>query len=161
MKLPAEVAHQFREHHCCAVYVASSSEIVSRKLGDNAGGWPVKVGITVPFEDRLTNQLLFASPYVDLGVQFRVWVMSESMEESKALAGTIELATKKHLLRSANAIRRGWADMDQDFEVAKLESWMHAHAKRLKIAVWNDVGVVARLREIASRDVLKRGVGAR
>lgn len=147
-KLPGDLSETFRKGKFRAVYVASSLEPVARYPGDNRAGRPIKIGLTASFDDKLSAQLLFASPYNDLIILFRVWTFAEDAPHLEKLA-------KKHVRDVSEKIRRGWAHCEPDLDIDELEAKIYNLARENRIEAWSDGALLKWLPQKQREDMLR------
>lgn len=145
------VRRVFRRHEFCAVYVAGPSEVVPRKMGDNRGGRPIKLGITRALEDTISSHLDGASAYYEQRVLFRVWV--QSFPVARKLEGLVIQA----LGVNAEGLRKAFWDMGADFQLEFFEMEIHTIAQCNGIKTWDDDSLFFDLAHEVKREFAKKG----
>lgn len=158
-RLPSDFEEAWRREGLCAVYLASSDGPIPRYSGDNALGRPLKIGVTVPFDDNTSRRMLEQCPYHDLKVKSRVWFIGAHGEGRKKAERMARLA-KQYVLKDSDAIRRGWAHMAGDYDIASLEHWIFERAKELRIDGFNDLTILRMIDRVEREKILLRGMGA-
>lgn len=141
-KLPPEFQEAWRREGLCALFLATSDGPVPRYAGDNALGRPLKIGVTVPFKDETSRRMLENCPYHDLRVRSRIWFLGRDKAERMA-----RLA-KQYVGQKAERIRRGWAHLDGNYDVGRLEDWIFEKAKDLKMSAWSDLAVLRMIDDV-------------
>lgn len=147
------VRRVFRKHEYCALYVAGSFHAVSRFVGDNRGGWPVKLGVTRALEDTISANIDGASAYWKQGVLFRVWV------KSFAKARQLERLVMDQISTSAEDLRKSFWDFGPDFQREFFEMEIHTIAQVNNIETWDDDSLMLALAREVKQDFESRGRG--
>ncbi len=130
----------FREREYVAVYVEGPDRPIPRKFGDNQGGWPVRVGITSSWTDKVTKESNRHTPYHWQGCLFRVWT------EGKHNAHRLKAAIERLIQSRAEHIKMNWLDLGHELDLDIFEFECHDVGKRQGIKCWDDEGLVMRLR---------------
>ena len=143
------VREVFRRQAFTAVYVAGPSEIVPKRIGDNRGSRPIKIGHTGALRDTISDVLDGAAPFVSQRVLFRVWV------EGKANAKNLEayLRARCEGFSSVNKLRKAWIDMGPDFDETMFELEVRAAAEVIGVKCWNDDGLYLHMAEIVHAEM--------
>jgi len=145
------VMRVFRRHEFCAVYCAGSVEPVAKRIGENRGAWPIKIGLTRALEDTISSGLDGASPFWEQRVLFRVWV--KTFERGRQLERLVLGA----LSGSAEAARKSFWDMGPDFQREFFEMEIHTIAQVNGIESWDDDSLFYTMVWEVKRDFEKRG----
>ena len=145
------VMRVFRRNEYCAVYCAGSIEPVAKRIGDNRGAWPIKIGLTRSLEDTISSGLDGASPFYEQRVLFRVWV--RTFERGRRLERLVLGA----LSGSAEAARKSFWDMGPDFQREFFEMEVHTLAMCHGIECWDDDALMVEMAREVKRDFQKRG----
>lgn len=130
-----------------ALYVAGPKEIVARRIGDNRGARPIKVGVVESWKDEITRKLDAASPLWWNGVLFRVWC------PSRRHADKLMRVIMEELEDHSDPLRKEWLDLGPQLNTQALESAIRLKAKDVGISTWNDVELVEHLKELSRREV--------
>lgn len=151
-KLPPEFKEAWRREGLCAVYLASSDGPIPRHRGDNQLGRPLKIGVTTPFNDETSRRMLEQCPYHDLKVRSRIWCLGGNKAER------LSRLAKQYVLKDADAIRRGWAHLDGEYDLGVLENWIFETAKDLKISAWSDLSALRMIDDVERHRILERAL---
>ncbi|MFN3624413.1 MAG: hypothetical protein ACK4TP_10160 [Hyphomicrobium sp.] len=135
----------------------ASGQVLAR-FGHNRGCWPMRVATTSSWADTITGAY-DKSPFVRTGVQIRVWCGDERKRDRLAEAVTGLLGDMSEEAMGA-ALINGFVDAGPDVDMTLFEAEIHAIADRLKIVVWDDERLSARLDEMEAR-VARMRVGGR
>ncbi len=150
-KIDDAVMRVFRRHEFCAVYCAGSVEPVAKRIGDNRGAWPVKIGLTRALEDTISSGLDGASPFWEQRVLFRVWV------KTWARGRTLEREVLKALQGSSEQARKSFWDMGPDFQREFFEMEVHTIAQCNGIETWDDDSLMVEMAREVKREFERRG----
>lgn len=148
------VRRVFRRHEYCAVYVAGPNDVVPRKMGDNRGGRPIKLGITRALEDTISSHLDGASAYYEQRVLFRVWV------KSFPIARRLEGLVIEALGVNAEGLRKAFWDMGPEFQREFFEMEIHTIAQCNGIETWDDDSLFYDLAREVKREFARKGKAA-
>lgn len=123
---------EFKRRGYTAVYVAGPAHVVPRKMGDNLGAWPIRLGLTANWEDTVTNTLDTGQACWWQGVLFRVWCSDR--DAALRLQGAIEM----YVADRSEAMRKAWLDLGPDLDLGLLEWEIHSIGERIAGRVWSD-----------------------
>lgn len=123
---------EFKSKGYAAVYVAGPAHPVPRKMGDNMGGWPIRVGVTQSWDDTITNTLDTGAALWWQGCLFRVWTASR--EHALRLEGAIAM----YVAERSEALRKAWLDLGPDLDLTLFEWEVHSVGERIVGKVWGD-----------------------
>lgn len=127
------VMREFRAADFCALYVAGPIDLVPRKMGDNRGGRPIKIGLTRSMQDTISANMDGASPYWEQRMLFRVWV------EGHATARRLESLVLDALVNGAEErLRKSYHEMGAEFDTAFFEMEVHNIAMVNAITAYDD-----------------------
>lgn len=145
------VVREFRAVDFCAVYVAGPTDVVARKIGDNMGGRPIRVGLTRSMQDTITANLDGASPYWEQRMLFRVWVIGHSA------AKRLESIVLEALQTDNDRLRKSYYEMGAEFDAAFFEMEIHQLAMVNAIEAFDDDSMMLELARRVRVKMQKRG----
>lgn len=130
--LPEYLKAELRKSQHCAVWAAGPVEVVSKRLGDNQGCRPIKLGIMSSWNDAVSPGLNSATYAAKAEVLFRVWCGTSG--KAKMLLNLIE----GEMDTMAVPMRQRWRDLGPELNLARLEKSIRALAKDFGIWTWSD-----------------------
>lgn len=136
------VLREFREGDYAAVYVAGPAEIVPKRMGDNRGSRPIRIGITRHMSDEVVRKMDDASPFYEQRLLIRLWV------RGSAKAKRLETLIRERLGEVAEHLRKSYHDMGSDFDVAYFELELRFLAEAEGIETHDDDSM---MRDLARR----------
>lgn len=122
----------FREMEPAALYVAGPIELVPRRMGDNRGGRPLRLGVTKQWLDQITPQIDKGGYICKMCVHFRVWSHSE-----KHISLLIE-ALMKMWSGTYDNLRHPWIDAGPEYTPEMLERAIIATRTDIGFDVWSE-----------------------
>lgn len=151
-KIDEAIKTAFRQGRFVAIYLAGPADLVPRKMGDNYGARPVKIGHTSSYKDSISDVLDGASPFWEQRMFLRVWVSGK--ENAKTLEG--HLRGRWEGFSAISKLRKSWIDMGPDFDETLCELEIRGAAAVLGIKCWSDHELTLHLGEIVHAKMKRR-----
>lgn len=126
----------FRQIGPACVCVIGGNRPEPRHMGDNRGGWPVRLMVQRIWDDAPAHAADRESPWVARRLLLRLW--TESREE----AGRLERVIRAYLVdRAEEDGRHAWLDLGPDVDLARLGEEIQHAATRAGLHAWDDAGM--------------------
>ncbi len=120
------------------------SGAVVERIVHNRGVWQAKVARSASWKDTVTTTHE-KSPFHVFSVQFRTWCLTDA-ERDRLAEGVVELIARRAESDGGIAtLRHGAQDLGPDLDLALFELEVVDIARRLKVPVWDDAGLLALL----------------
>jgi hypothetical protein len=123
-------------------------------IGHNRAVWPAKWSKTSAWPDTVT-QNHDKSPLIPVATKFRVWCLTEQARDRLADEALQFMAARSERDGGLHPMRKEFADLGADLDLAIFEMEIHAIAERLQLKTFDDAalshfldGVVRRANEI-------------
>lgn len=136
------VLREYRDGDYAAIYVAGPGEVVPKRMGDNRGARPIRIGITKHMTDEVVRKMDDASPTFEQRILIRLWVRGH------AKAKRLEALIRERLGEIGEHLRKSYTDMGPDFDVAYFELELRYLAEAEGIETYDD--------ETMMRDLARR-----
>lgn len=146
-RLSPQFLRLFRADDYTALYVAGPLEIVPRRMGDNRGGRPVRIGVTASLDDTVTPIADGWSPFWECRIHFRLWTRGDVFAK-RILAAVQEIGAAR-----GEGARKSWIDFGPDYDPSLFEMELHGIAADLSIKAWDDHALMAHLQDRLEQEV--------
>lgn len=125
-----------------ALYAAGPKHPIPKRMGDNRGCRPVRLGVSQVWVDEITRKLDAGSPTHWQGMLFRVWCPSVTS------AKILESLVKQDLSAGFEPMRKDWIDFGPNLDVPALERAIRRVASDHNIKTWTDAEILEHLKWI-------------
>ena len=136
------VLREYRAGDYAAIYVAGPGEVVPKRMGDNRGARPIRIGITRHMSDEVVRKMDDASPTYEQRVLIRLWIRGH--EKAKRL----ETLIRARLGDISEHLRKSYHDMGPEFDPAWFELELRYLAEAEGIETMDDDSM---MRDLARR----------
>lgn len=109
-----EMKAEFERIGACAVYAAGPVALVPRRLGDNMGGRPVRLGTTTRWRDTISPNLDQGGYICEMRVLLRIWARTEA--HAKHVIDLLMIGFDGHY----DGLRNPWIDLGPQFDPQRL-----------------------------------------
>jgi hypothetical protein len=140
--LPEHLKKHMRDGGFAALYVAGPKVVVAKRLGDNRGCRPIKIGITTAWVDTISNNLDGASALYPQGVLFRLWCSNTGR------AKFLEMQIGGYIAKHSDPLRKAWCDLGPDLNIVRFQKAIRQVATDHGIVTWSDGELIDYLRSM-------------